>query len=150
MASPSTNNLSTTPPIDSSKTIDNQNDSSGKVSFGKRAVKILFIGLSTPIFPIMMAVALINELYHSYGNTQSRTVKIKNAVATMIFTVPVLGPIVVMKLGVDLYVNNQIFRCTDVMKDDYSKYCMPFKSTVMTGFKIANHNLGIKDGNDEE
>ncbi|MCK5893795.1 MAG: EI24 domain-containing protein [Endozoicomonadaceae bacterium] len=155
MASSATNSATNSGGINHAQPAFDTDTSSENVSFAKRSVKCILVGircillgvvgLGTILFPVAMSVALISELCYSYGDTdKSRSVRIKRAVVAMMFAVPIIGPIVTRPLSNELIMyDKEIIPKDNIGDNDYFITCLPFYSTLLINDHMINHFLGF-------
>ncbi|MCK5893791.1 MAG: hypothetical protein KAG53_05130 [Endozoicomonadaceae bacterium] len=115
----------------------------GKIAyFAKVTVRIALIGAGALLFPATMVVVLISGLFHSYSDkdmpNMPRTVKIKRAVAAMIFVVPVIGPIITLECFGALNMPNGSITKSDVALNLkwYPVLCVPFVSSLLISLAL--------------
>ncbi|MCK5893793.1 MAG: hypothetical protein KAG53_05140 [Endozoicomonadaceae bacterium] len=121
--------------------------SSGNTFFARRSVRTVLLVVGAIAFPITMCVVLISELCHSYNGTDiPRTVKIKRAVVAMMFTVPIIGPIVIRQLFNELIMyDKEIIPKDEIYDNDYFIACIPFVSTILIIDHMIHHFFDVDE-----
>lgn len=123
-------------------------DKSRKVSrFFRRMARFTFIGTSTLLFPLtMIAVGAVN-LHASRNDTSNLLVKIKDALKSMMYPVPLIGPLLACMFCDQVVIGGGvIFNKHDMNhNEEYLLACIPFLGTCLASSEVDEYLFGKLD-----